>query len=479
MYVIGCVAAVCYLVLGILSRREAVERNVSRFLTPFYRMAVYVYKKLCVRRIPFLASVQVERDLGSLFPGQGKERMEADYYIRKISLFLAVIFIGTLLGMLVKYNSQSGILLDEEGGISRGDYREGSVKVNLRADCVEEPEDSFQIEVAPMQLTKEQVQALADELWIRLPEYILGENEALDQVSSDLTLEEGYGDFPFLLEWKSHKPAIVGSTGRVYPTREPESVEITVKMSYGEDVRERRMFVTVVPQVLSKREQAYAELNDLLLQSEYESRGEEVWSLPEEWQGNAVKWRQEVEDYSLVLWILAVVTAVSVYGMSDKDLHRKLEQRKKQMRGDYPDILHKLALYIGAGMTPRGAFQKTAEEYERKKGDTDLSPAYEEMLYACRELHSGVSEASVYEHFGKRTGLQEYIRLSTLLIQNLKKGNSALLARLQEEADRAGEERLRNCKRLGEEAGTKLLVPMVLMLLVVMIMIMIPAFSVV
>ncbi|MDE7046257.1 MAG: hypothetical protein K2O97_14890, partial [Acetatifactor sp.] len=90
---------------------------------------------------------------------------------------------------------------------------------------------------------------------------------------------------------------------------------------------------------------------------------------------------------------------------------------------------------------------------------------------------SGVSEASAYEHFGKRTCLQEYVRLSTLLTQNLKKGNSALLERLRAEADRAGEERLQNCKRLGEEAGTKLLVPMVLMLLVVMVMIMIPACS--
>ena len=107
----------------------------------------------------------------------------------------------------------------------------------------------------------------------------------------------------------------------------------------------------------------------------------------------------------------------------------------------------------------------------------ELRPAYEEMLYACRELHSGVSEASAYEHFGKRTGLQEYTRLSTLLAQNLKKGNSDLLERLREEAVRAGEEKLQGCKRMGEEAGTKLLVPMVLMLLVVMVMIMIPAFS--
>lgn len=477
MYVVGCVIGVCYLALGILSRREVVEQDVSRILAPFYKMAVYIYKKLCVHRIPLFSSAQVERDLSSLYPGEGKEYLKTKYYIKKLSLFLTVIFVGTLFGALVKYNSQSGILLDEEGRIFRGDYREGSVEVRLKTDCAESGNAGFQIEVAPMLLTESEVQFLLEDLWNRLPEYILGENEALDRVSSDLVLEENYGDYPFSLEWESHSPAVVGNTGRVYPAEEPTPVEMTVRMSYGEIVREEKLLMKVVPVALTEEEQAYADLNSLLMQSEYDSRGEEVWSLPEEWQGKAVSWYQEVEDYSMALWVLAIVTAMSVYVMSDQDLHRKHEQRKKQMQKDYPDIVHKLALYAGAGMTIRGAFQKIAGDYEKKKGKEDLLPAYEEMLYACRELHAGVSETSVYEHFGKRTGLQEYIRLGTLLTQNLKKGNSALLERLREEADKAGEERLQNCRRLGEEAGTKLLVPMVLMLAVVMVMIMIPAFS--
>lgn len=72
--------------------------------------------------------------------------------------------------------------------------------------------------------------------------------------------------------------------------------------------------------------------------------------------------------------------------------------------------------------------------------------------------------------------MQEYIRLTTLLTQNLKRGNSSLLERLREEADKVSEERLQRIRKLGEEAGTSLLVPMVMMLGVVMVIIMIPAF---
>ena len=63
MYVTGCIVLVCYLALGILSRGEAVEQNVSRLLVPFHRMAVYLYKRICIHKLPFFSSAQVEKDL--------------------------------------------------------------------------------------------------------------------------------------------------------------------------------------------------------------------------------------------------------------------------------------------------------------------------------------------------------------------------------------------------------------------------------
>lgn len=86
----------------------------------------------------------------------------------------------------------------------------------------------------------------------------------------------------------------------------------------------------------------------------------------------------------------------------------------------------------------------------------------------------GVSEGAAYEKFGKRTGVREYIRLSTFLTQNVKKGSTMLLQQLHEEAKEAEEMRMRNARKLCEEASTKLLLPMIMLLLVVMILIMFP-----
>ena len=62
-----------------------------------------------------------------------------------------------------------------------------------------------------------------------------------------------------------------------------------------------------------------------------------------------------------------------------------------------------------------------------------------------------------------------------MLIQNLQKGSRQLADMLEKESMEAWDERKRKARVLGEAAATKLLVPMILMLLVVMAVIMIPA----
>ena len=296
-------------------------------------------------------------------------------------------------------------------------------------------------------------------------------------MSGNLKLERRYEGYPFLVEWNSSNLRVIDMDGDVYPESVPQQVVLLARLTYEEYCGEKEFTVTVTRPKLSAEEALYRELEQLVLEAEEKSREQESFQLPQEFRGEILGWRQVTEDNSVALWMAAIAAAAAVYFLSDKDLHERLEKRRQVLRREYPELVHKLVLFVGAGMTIRGAFQKMAGDYvaKQKEGGTP-SPAYEELLYTCRELHSGVSEGAAYEHFGRRTGLQEYIRLSTLLTQNLKRGNSMLLDRLREEADRAAEQRLQQSRKLGEEAGTKLLIPM-MMLAVIMVMIMIPAFS--
>ena len=180
------------------------------------------------------------------------------------------------------------------------------------------------------------------------------------------------------------------------------------------------------------------------------------------------------EDGAILL-LLGVGTGIAVFFLQDKDLEKKNEERKRQMRREYPGIVNRLSLYMEAGMTIRGAFLRIGSEYA--VGKRAENPLAIELAIACNNLQSGVSEAVVYESFGRRTGTQEYTRFCSILSQSLKKGSVEICARLRQEGERATEEGLRFQKKRGEEAETKLLFPMMIMMAIVMLLIMIPAFS--
>jgi len=415
----------------------------------------------------------VERDLEGLNPGGEKEQLRIAYYVKKLALSLLICFVGTLLGVVVRVQAEMMVLLTEKGSVPRGNYTEERREITVKTTLKETGEQIFTIPVEVQGLSREEAELLEKLFWEQLPQLILGENMSLGQVFDKLCLEEGFDGFPFEVEWKSSRPDLVSESGEVFLSEgKEEKVQLTAIISYGEWQWEEVVEIWVMLPVMEEEDRLHKELEELLLLSEQTSRRDEEWKLPDSFYGEKLSWQQVVEDNSLLLWVLALVVAAAVYLFSDKDLHGRLLEKRVEMKRAYPDVVHKLALYLGAGMTIRGAFQRMSSEADSKKANA----IYQEVLYACRALQIGVPESDAYENFGKRTGLQEYIRLSTLLTQNLKKGNADLLSRLQEEVHKAAAEQLQCVRRLIEEAGTKLLLPMIMMLAVVMIMIMLPAF---
>lgn len=477
MYVAAGLVVILFLVLGFLSRQERVDVECSGLLRPFYSVAQYLYKRACIYKVPFLSSVQAERDLERLHPGECKDLLFAEYYVGKLAKSLMICLAGLFLGVVISVQAQRTNLLGDEGMILRGTYEEGAKSVEIEASLPEGTQ-GFSIEVAARVFDEEEIKRLYDSFCKDLPEIILGENASLQEITEDLSLQETYEGYPFSTSWESSNPDAIRSDGSVGNVEEMQEVELTLTTVYEEWEWKENFTVCAVPPVLSDEERIRRDLEKLLLDSERNSRTEEMWTLPDSWDDRELLWKEKTEDPGLLLLVGTIAIAVLIYLLADKDLHEEVEKRKLQMKRSYPDVINKLVLYLGAGMTIRSTFHRMAEEYEQVKGaGKEKNPIYEELVHACRELKAGVSEGAVYEHFGKRTGLQEYIRLTTLLTQNLKKGNSTLLQRLREEAAKASEERIQYGKRLGEEAVTKLLLPMVMMLLVVMLIIMIPAFS--
>ena len=172
--------------------------------------------------------------------------------------------------------------------------------------------------------------------------------------------------------------------------------------------------------------------------------------------------------------MLVLILPVGFWAREDSKIHDAARERLTQLELDYSQLLWKLTMLLSAGLTIRGAFTRITEQYEAEH--TARRYVYEEMILTLREMRSGVPEAGAYENFGRRCCLPAYIKLGSLLSQNLKKGSKGLTALLEHEAVLSMEQHKMAVRRLGEKASVKMLLPMVLMFGVVLIILMVPAF---
>lgn len=216
-------------------------------------------------------------------------------------------------------------------------------------------------------------------------------------------------------------------------------------------------------------------LREAIEQYNQEKQDPDYYYLPDQWDGKKLIWKQPGDRSGTLLAALGLFAAFVLMLKKSREKQEELAKRSEQLLMDYPALILKFTLLVQAGMTARKAFQKISADYLRCR-PKEGRYAYEEILTACREMDSGVAESEAYRRFGDRCGQMKYKTFSTLLIQNLQKGSRRMADMLEQEALEAWDERKRKARVLGEAAATKLLFPMILMLLVVMAVIMIPAF---
>ena len=236
--------------------------------------------------------------------------------------------------------------------------------------------------------------------------------------------------------------------------------------------------VRVYPKKREEEAMFYRRLQETLKQLERMTREEEGFALPDHQDGQAIRFRKKAGKELLLLGLLCLAGGILLFAAQDERLTKEVEKRREQLLIDYPEIVSRLTVLLRSGLTAKTAFGKITADYQRRKArDKVFRYAYEELSIAWYEMANAVPEDKCYESFGRRCGLLPYMRLGGLLAQNVKKGNKSLLTLLGQEAGEALEERKRRAKKAGEKAGTRMLVPMVLMLLVTMVILLYPAFS--
>lgn len=377
--------------------------------------------------------------------------------------------------------SQSPVLL-EGNLLERNKVGDGSYEEALQLSVDDGGESlSYLVEVPEQILTREEEQEYLAAAREEIAEEFPGTNASMDCVRERVVIRESYQGGKVTAEWSFDNYEIMDLEGRVIAeeiAQEGELVKASVELSCGDSNSLEEFYFQVFSPIFNEQETMLRQLQKLI-EVQGEKAGEVFLRLPEQIGEHQLSWKEKRDYTPEQILIFGGILAGFIPLLEQS---RKQEQQKKRnclLEMEYPDMVSKMALLLSSGMTLQGAWRKIALSYEEKRRNhTSVKmPAYEEMLIACREMESGMGEQRAYERFGERCQLAGYRKFSNILTQNLKKGTQGIVELLEQEADNAIEERKNAAKRYGEEAGTKLLFPMIIMLGIVIVILMVPAIS--
>ena len=392
-----------------------------------------------------------------------------------VTVFLIVVFLLT--------GTEEGNL--KEGNIlNRPEYGENSLEVKIKAKLEEdgvEPEE-LSLEIEAEKYTQNEFEDLVQENIPELENYILDNNTSPDEITENMILPEMLFDTPVAIRWESDNEDVLKRSGELNKNRDGEDdsmVLLTAIFTY-EDYKMSHTFGVMVKQKELSKQEKIAKSLFLKLEEVFEATKEEKEIiLPKEVEGITVVYEEEKADNKKAVFLF-IITGILLWGIALKEELESMEkQREKQLLVDYPGLISQFTLLLSAGLTISGAWRKIIEQYEnqRQNGWKKRRYVYEEMTITLREMQNGISEVDAIGRFGTRIRLTQYLKFSTLLTQNIRKGSRGLIALLKVEEKLAYEERKEIAKRLGEEAGTKLLIPMIMMFGIVLAVILVPAFS--
>lgn len=308
----------------------------------------------------------------------------------------------------------------------------------------------------------------------------LGENTSSDHITKNLYFPTYIEELGLTVRWEVENNAWIRPNGTVIEDANldnPNSIEVCAVVSYG---KEERVYIYEIHMATSEsteeKDIEKAIVSRLKMLDDTNRTKEEI-NLPASFLGEQLQWYVKRQPLWPKIFLFGNMIVVLLYFTKEERKMQQMKDRNKALSVDYPEIVYQMVLLVGAGMTIRNAWEKMTEAYEREKSITGkMRWGYEEMETTLREMNYGIAEIKAYENFGNRCGNQNYIRFSALLIQHVKRGAKGMNQLLMQEVTEAEILWRENSRKRAEEAGTKLLFPMILMMSVVFAVLMIPAF---
>ena len=405
--------------------------------------------------------------LNQLKPGNATKREGYVYLVSKISIALFVFFVLCVVGygvcMKETFSDNKEITKIKRPKSGKGD--------ELYSFTVKHQNQQKDLEVYVHQrdYTQEEAEKIFNKSEEVLQKYILGKNKSEYCITKNIVFPDSL-DNGVTIDWEFDYQYF-DLNGAIQWNHVTEKVEtsVTAKMKLSGYEHTHTYCLILDP---SKRNQTEIVSEEISKINENTS-GEDSILLDDISKKYGVKFYKNQHSSYWIYFIFAIVTGVVTYFYMGTRLENVLEVRREELESDYASLVSKMMILQYSGMSLSGAWEKILSDFEKNHGMGKV--LYGEMKYTRERMKNGYSEGQAYLEFGRRCGTNSYIKFSSLLEQNIKKGTKGLKNVLDDEIKEAFEIRKKTARKRGDKAGTKLLIPMIIMLVISMIIIMVPA----
>lgn len=280
--------------------------------------------------------------------------------------------------------------------------------------------------------------------------------------------------------------------GEIVEVRRPDaeqgafSFSVNVKMHSAQGEREKEYFITIEPAGDGQKEESTEILPDQSREERAEDElGRLISGLNADTTQNSVVLPQKLDTGERLTWEQAedsnlsvcFVTGILMLWLLYKSRFYKIEREEKNAKAsiirELPEFINKIVLLMNAGVVLHTAFMKIIDDYNSNRGR--MNYFYLQLNQICKAVReTNGSLCQELQQFAKRSGVKELIRTANIITDNISKG-ADLSDKLKRENELLWFARKQQSEEKGRLAETKLTLPLMILLMVLIMVTVAPA----
>ena len=440
--------------------------------------ALRLAERLCPEKIRGETEV-LRKKLSVRYTGSRLEKEIAGCQRRNVVIYgiiLSGVFLLSILALL-----HSVVSAEPIGSISRPQEGAGQKTVPVTVEARQgetSVEGTVNLIVREEERSDEENDRILEAFAEELPDLVAPEVDGQRVVDESFSLPKEDERYGISVLWESSDPVLIDSDGRcdvLALAEEQEEVELTATLTLGG--RDRQVTFGVLLKKLPSlyRASISKRIEEMAEELSSENSGSEIVLPDRLGEDISLSWKRYETGGAGVVLGAGLILAATVFSRRYASADRKIRRYRSEIVRHFPPFIDKFVLLLNGGLTVFSAMEKISSDYARQfERDEKNLLAYEVSEIGRRVKETNASITKEWRELSARTGINELMRFSTIIEDNLHKG-TVLAEKLEVEGNLLREKERKSVQEKMRMIDTKLTLPMILMLFSLVLVTVAPA----